>query len=125
MRVVRDLPDISVTTTQRVAFGILCNLEDWRDAEFIEWAYDWLSGKDRSALAAEAAAEAALAAEAEAEAAEAAEAARAAWAAARAAEAAARAAWAAAAEAARAVWAASRAADCADLNGLAREALKY
>ncbi|MDD5220897.1 MAG: hypothetical protein PHV11_10045, partial [Candidatus Bipolaricaulis sp.] len=72
-----SLPEI--TTNQRVRFAILCALKAYPEPSFVEWANNWLSGKDRS-QAAEAAAWAAEAA---------------AWAAAGAAEAAAWAAWAA------------------------------
>jgi len=81
-----DLPVIS--TEQRVEIAIRCALLVYKDPNFLQWAENWISGKDRSAEAA-AAAEAA-----EAEAAAAKAAARAAWAAA---EAAAAAAWEAAA----------------------------
>ena len=94
----------SLTTTRRmtkphitkqmlVKFAILCALEVCDNAEFVVWANNWLSGKDRSKAAAEAAAwatRAAWAAEATA------------WATRAAAEAAAEAAWAAARAAARA-----------------------
>lgn len=55
-----ELPEI--TNTQKVAFGILCALEVWKEKTFVVWAQNWLSGKDRSGAAAEAAAEAARAA---------------------------------------------------------------
>ena len=87
-----DLPVIS--TEQRVEIAIRCALLVYKDPNFLQWAENWISGKDRSAEAA-AAAEAA-----EAEAAAAKAAARAAWAAAWEAEAAAEAAAAAAWEAA-------------------------
>ena len=68
-----QLPVIS--TNQRIRFAIFCALAVYEEPDFVAWANNWLSGKDRTA--AEAAAWAA---------------ARAAWAAARAAEATARAA---------------------------------
>ena len=41
-----------VTTEQRVRFEILCVLEVYTEGSFVSWAYDWLSGKDRSGAAA-------------------------------------------------------------------------
>jgi hypothetical protein len=35
------------TTTQRVAFGILCALELPQHGQFVKWATAWLDGKDR------------------------------------------------------------------------------
>ena len=55
-----ELP--AVTTTQRVAFGILCALEVYHEREFVAWAEGWLSGHNRSFDAAYAAAYAARAA---------------------------------------------------------------
>jgi len=49
-----ELPLPSVTVEQRVRFGILCALEVYHEAHWVEWAHDWLSGRDRSASAAEA-----------------------------------------------------------------------
>ena len=40
------------TTTQHVAFGILCALEVCKDPTFIQWANAWLDGSDRSEAAA-------------------------------------------------------------------------
>ena len=36
------------TTTQRVAFGLLCAMEVCADKEWRTWAENWLNGKDRS-----------------------------------------------------------------------------
>jgi len=55
-----DLPDIPLL--QKVAFGILAALEGYPYEKFRSWAMDWLSGKDRSASAAEAAVKVASAA---------------------------------------------------------------
>lgn len=61
----REIPMPQITNNQRVRFGILVALKVHRDPEFAEWAQCWLSGKDRTAAAAErAAARAAWAAEA-------------------------------------------------------------
>ena len=40
------------TTTQHVAFGILCALEVCKDPTFVQWANAWLDGSDRSEAAA-------------------------------------------------------------------------
>ena len=48
-----DLP--AVTTTQRIAFGVLCAKEVYKNRVWNEWADNWLNGKDRSAHAAYAA----------------------------------------------------------------------
>ena len=109
-----ELPVINIV--QRIAFGILCTKEVYKDKDWNTWADNWLSGKDRTEATAEAAARAARAAWA----------ARAtAWEAAEAAEAAA---W-EAARAARAAWAARATADVyadkkVDLITLARKAME-
>ena len=50
------------TVEQAVVFGILCAREVYRGAQFVEWSDNWLSGRERSALAASASASAAWAA---------------------------------------------------------------
>ena len=108
MTLIEEIPVPAISTAQRVRFAILCAMKVYQDPGFVQWGENWLSGKDRSAEAARAAAEAAEAA---------------AWAA----EAAAEAAW--AAEAARAAaWAAEAAAEAAawaeiDLISIAHEAV--
>lgn len=99
MTLIEEIPVPAISTAQRVRFAILCAMKVYQDPGFVQWGETWLSGKDRSAEAAEAAAEAAWAAGA------------AAWAAAWAAEAAEAAAWDEAAEAA--AWAARAAARAA------------
>jgi hypothetical protein len=91
MMLTRGLPLPTVSTEQRVAFGIRCALEVYDEPAFVKWANAWLSGKDRSSGAASTArwAAAARSAWAAAEAARTARAAWAAWAAEAAAEAAA------------------------------------
>ena len=44
------------TTIQRVAFGVLASLAIYDAPEYVQWAEDWLSGKDRTAYAARVAA---------------------------------------------------------------------
>jgi hypothetical protein len=95
-----DLPVI--TTTQKIAFAILCSLEVYKAPAYVEWADNWLSGKDRAASAAS----------------------RAARAAARAADAAASAVWAAASAASRAASAAARAARAAEAAASAASAAR-
>ena len=55
-----ELPEITIN--QRVRFAIRCALEVYKDKNFVKWAEDWLSGKDRTAGAAGTAAEAGTAA---------------------------------------------------------------
>lgn len=111
----------TVTVEHRIRFGILCALEVYKEPGFVKWANDWLSGKDRSHAAADAAEAAAWAANVAAT-----------WAATAAAEAAAAieaASWAAAASAvkcaARAVAraASAKADDPIDLGAMAQKAI--
>ena len=118
-----ELPEI--TLNQKIAFGILCSLEVYKEKGFVKWASNWLSGVNRTdAYAADAAARAAYA---DAAYAKARVAARAAYAAAAAAARAARNAYAAAKAraVADAAYAAARDARDADLIKLAKKALKY
>ena len=70
MTLLREIALPSVTTEQRVEFGIRCALEVYQDKAWRTWAEEWLSGEDRSEGAAEGAAGAGwAAAEAAAEAA--------------------------------------------------------
>jgi hypothetical protein len=82
LTVLCEITAVQPTTEQRVKFAILCALSVYKDTAFSEWAENWLSGKDRSAEAAWAAAKAAGASRAAAGACEAAGAVGAAWAAA-------------------------------------------
>ena len=101
MTLTEELPLPVITTTQRVAFGILCAKEVYKDAGWTRWADNWLSGKDQAEAAAAAAAEEAAWAWAAAEAARAEEA----WAAAAAEE-------------------AARAAEAIDLIAIAQKAME-
>jgi len=56
MRLIKEIPVPVITTTQIVAYCILCAMEVSKDKKFLQWAKNWLSGKDRSQRAAEAAA---------------------------------------------------------------------
>ena len=49
MTLTEELPLPVITTTQRIAFGILCAKEAYKDAGWACWADNWLSGKDRAA----------------------------------------------------------------------------
>ncbi len=119
-RIVRELPLPTISSNQRVAFGLLCSLEVYKTDSFVMWVEEWLSGKDRTAYAASAASAAADAAARAAYAARAADAAQTAYAA-RAADAAQTAYAARAADAAQTAYAA-RAADAAATAYAARAA---
>lgn len=54
MTLIREIPLPEVTTTQRVAFGILCAKEVCTDKKWNVRADKWLSGEDRSEKAARA-----------------------------------------------------------------------
>ena len=56
-RIIRIIPSITPTLTQRVAFGILCAKYICKEAGFLSWANGWISGADRSRNAAAKAAE--------------------------------------------------------------------
>ncbi len=101
----KRLPLPEITINQRIRAAILAVLLVYKEDSYVTWANNWLSGKDRSAEAAGAAARAA-AGSAEAAGAAAGSAEAAAWAAGSAE--AAEAAWAAAGAAARAAWAAEK-----------------
>src|ERR1700689_411919 len=63
LRTVQIVSLVEYTTTQRVAFGILCAKEVYEEKSFQVWATGWLSNQNRSsAVAADAAAVAARAA---------------------------------------------------------------
>ena len=53
---VSEIPVPAVTEEHRIRFGILCALEVYDDKEFASWARSWLDDKDRTAIAAHAAA---------------------------------------------------------------------
>ena len=74
----REIPLPLVTVEHKVRFAIGCALQVYKDLTYQKWALNWISGKDRSARAAYAAAYAAARADAAARAAYAAYAARAA-----------------------------------------------
>jgi hypothetical protein len=44
---VKQLPIPKVTTTNRIAYGILCAKEVYYGRDWLEWANNWLSGVDR------------------------------------------------------------------------------
>jgi hypothetical protein len=52
MRLTEELQFPAVTMEQRIKFGILCALEVYNDAKFVQWANRWLDGTDRSKKAA-------------------------------------------------------------------------
>src|SRR3990167_450798 len=49
----REIPVPVITTEQRVMFALWCALAVYRSPGFVAWAEGWLSGRDRSASAAE------------------------------------------------------------------------
>jgi hypothetical protein len=59
LKVLREIPLPQITTAQKIRFAIYCALEVYKKPTFKLWAGGWLSGKDRTAEAAWAAAEAA------------------------------------------------------------------
>ena len=58
MTLIEEIPMPDITTEQRVRFAILCTMKIYHDPAYVSWAEGWLSGKDRSVAAAEAAAQA-------------------------------------------------------------------
>lgn len=48
LTLIKELEIPEVTLINKVAFGILCALEVCEDPTFIDWANNWLSGKERS-----------------------------------------------------------------------------
>lgn len=61
LTLIKEIPLPAMTISQRVAIAIHCALAIYSESSFVDWANNWLSGKDRSG-AAEAAARAAEAA---------------------------------------------------------------
>jgi len=55
----RQIPLPEVTDVQKIAFGILCAKEVYKDSSWNQWADKWLSGEDRTKSSANAAADAA------------------------------------------------------------------
>jgi hypothetical protein len=56
MRIIQQIPLPKITTEQLIEIGIRCAMEIYTEKPWIEWAKNWLNGKDRSAHAADAAA---------------------------------------------------------------------
>jgi len=48
MKLVKEIPVPTITLTQKIAFGILCAKEVYKEEKWNQWANNWLSGKDRS-----------------------------------------------------------------------------
>lgn len=48
LKTIKEIPLPSMSTTQRVAFAVLCSLEVIQDKSYRNWAKNWLSGKDRT-----------------------------------------------------------------------------
>jgi hypothetical protein len=51
----RQIPLPEVTDVQKIAFGILCAKEVYKDSSWNQWADKWLSGEDRTKSSADAA----------------------------------------------------------------------
>jgi len=62
MRLTKEIPLPKITINQITAYGILCAKNNYKNGTWIKWANDWLSGKDRSRVAACVAADAIYAA---------------------------------------------------------------
>lgn len=48
LKTLSEVPIPDVTETQRITFGIVCALNVVTQPDFCRWAFDWLSGKDRT-----------------------------------------------------------------------------
>ena len=55
MTLVEELELPEITSNQKIAFGILCALEVYKEPKFVSWAENWLDGSDGSDNAARAA----------------------------------------------------------------------
>ncbi len=64
MTLIEEIPVPLITLEQKIKYGIYVSLEVYHDPKFIQWAENWLSGKNRSAEAAWSAARAAAGARA-------------------------------------------------------------
>lgn len=54
-RLIKELALPVITLNQHIAFEILCAMEVYKEKSFVEWANDWLSARDRSVAATQAA----------------------------------------------------------------------
>ena len=54
LTLIQELEIPSVNNIQRIAFSILCAKEVYKEPKFVDWANNWLSGKNRSQDVAEA-----------------------------------------------------------------------
>lgn len=52
MTLIKELKLPEITLNQKVAFGILCSLEVYKEPKYVKWANDWLCGIDRTVAAA-------------------------------------------------------------------------
>jgi len=55
MTLVKEIELPEITLNQKIAFGILCSLEVYKEPSYVKWANNWLSGVDRTAYTARAA----------------------------------------------------------------------
>ena len=54
MELIKEIKIPNITITQKVAFGILCSLEVYKEKSYVVWANNWLNNVDRTELAADA-----------------------------------------------------------------------
>jgi len=47
MRLIKEIPVPEINQTQRIAFGILCAKQVYKEKAWNKWADNWLSGKNR------------------------------------------------------------------------------
>jgi len=62
MRLIEEMEIPQLSNINKIAFGILCALEVYKDKKWVTWANNWLENKDRSKESADAAADASYAA---------------------------------------------------------------
>ncbi len=55
MTLIEEIRLPEITINQRIAFGILCALQVYKEESFVKWANDWLHNVDRSKVSASAA----------------------------------------------------------------------
>ena len=54
-KLIKEIPLPKITVEQKIKYGIYCALEVYKDESFVNWANNWLSGKDRTVDSAHAA----------------------------------------------------------------------
>ena len=51
MTLIKELKLPEITLNQKIAFGILCSLQVYKEKSFVSWAKNWLSGTNRDTAA--------------------------------------------------------------------------